>query len=348
MTEHRESLEIGPEEAERPLPTSSRRFARLMDSPAARRVALPRLIAAVALSVGMVWLAASGVRSFLGWVGSGSEHQLPFSKIDLVPPPEPWIVGGRARILEQVRSEAKLPEMLSLLGVDLKSLRNDFRRCPWVKDVTRVERSYQSLTVRLVYRKPVAVVVLEKPGENAYVIDEEGVPLPPIDIDWKSKAPRFQVRGIADPLIEIRGVASSTVPRFGVPWKIQNESGSLDDRDPKVLGAARLAEFLQRQPKTTMTGRKAPEFTAIWVSGEPTTSLTLRDVEDNWVDWGEPPGSEKPGDPSAEARWTMLLEWVDRHGSIEAKSPDYLRFNRAGAELVVRRSPNRRKAVGPG
>ena len=346
MTDRRESIEIGQEESGETPATSSRRFARLVESPAARRVALPRLVAAAAVSIGLVWLAATGVRSLVGWVAARPDQQLAFSKIELIPPPEPWIVGGRARILEQVRADSKLPETLPLLELDLKALRNDFRRCPWVKDVTRVERSYRALTVHLLYRKPVAVVVLEKhlADGNAYVIDEEGVPLPPKDIDGKFKDLRFQVVGISGPLIEIRGVLAATVSRFGVPWKIRDESGSMVD-DPRVLGAARLAEFLQRQPRTTPNGRKAPEFVAIWLSGEPVSTFMLRDADDNWVDWGEPPGSEKPGEPSAEARWRMLLDWVDRHGPLDARSPNHLRFTRTEAELV-RRGPPPRKPPG--
>ena len=345
MTEHRESPEIEPEEANKASSTSSRRFERLVGSPAARRVALPRLVAVVAGLMGSIWLVIFGLRSTIGWVDSRPEHQLAFAKIELDPPPDPWLVGGRSLILEQVRSGAKLPEMLPLLELDLDLLRNDFLHCPWIKGVDRIERSYRRLTVRLVYRKPVAVVVLEKPGVPGYVIDEEGVPLPKDDIDWKSQEPPFQVRGIADPLIEIRGVSSEADPKFGVPWKRPDSAGSPDDRDLMVLGAARLAEFLQGKPKTTPSGRKVPDFVAIRLPDEPTEILFLRDSDSNWVRWGESPGSERSGEPSAEEKWKMLLGWVDRHGPIGAKSPNFLRFTRTEAELVRGIAP-RKKPIG--
>ncbi len=126
------------------------------------------------------------------------EHRIPFSQIELVPPPDPWVVGGSARILEEVRLGAKLGESVPLLDLDLKELEKDFRRCFWVKDVLRVDRSrFGHLIVELSYRKPVAFVKLELPPPNAFVIDEQAVVLPYEDIRWTSERSVSRVQGIA-------------------------------------------------------------------------------------------------------------------------------------------------------
>ena len=334
MAEHRDSPEIEPELAGEARTTASRRFARMVESPAARRVALPRLLLAVGLLLGLLVLGFVGgsrlVNSVMAWVASRPEHQLPFSKIELVPSPDPWVFGGRLRILEQVRDEAKHGEVLSLLELDLKSLEKDFRRCPLVKDVILVDRSqYGRLIVHLVYRKPVAVVVLDskKDNGNTYVIDEEAVPLPPRDVDWTDTGPRFQVRGNPDPLIEIRGVKSSTEPEFGVPWKRSD-----GERDPMILGAALLAEFLQGRQKPNPSRPNAPSFARIYLLDEPINWFLLCDSRQNWVQWGKAPGEEKPGELSAEDRWKMLLDSVDRDGPLNAKYPNFLQFTRSGLE----------------
>jgi hypothetical protein len=346
VTEHRESPEIEPTGApEAPSGSgSTRRFARLIESPATRRVALPRLVLALGLSllVGFgVWKLA---RSVAGWVASLPDQQLSFSDIELVPEPDPWVIDGRSRILEQVRVEANHRGKLPLLELDLKALEKDFRRCPWVKDVVRVRRDHGRLAVHLVYRKPVAIVVLhviEGEPDYAYPIDEEGVRLPEKEIDWTSTIPPFRVRGISDPLIEIRGIASSTPPRPGARWKKPDPSGSPDDSDPMVLGAARLARFLQEQRRSTPLGRVAPRFATIWLPDEPVETVFLTDAERNRVKWGKTPGLEKPGELSSEARWKMLLDWIDRHGPLDSKAPSFLQFTRSEAELSQGKATSR-------
>ena len=325
----------------------------MVESPAGRRVALPRLAIAVVLASCLILLvsfvAAKLIGTVTGWVASRPEYQFRFSEIELVPPPHPWVLGGRLRILGDVRVEAHHGETISILDFNREALEKDFKRCAWIKGVVQITREYGHLSVHLAYRKPVAVVALpiEKGLSNVYLIDEEGAILPPDDIDWVVKGPhQFLVRGMADPLIEIRNVGATAPTRFGVPWK---QAGTADspggEPNLMVLHAAKLAEFLRSKQRPDSPKSKLPTFTQIYVPDEPNDIFFLADSEKNWVQWGKAPGDEKPGELSAEERWTMLSDWVDRNGPIDAKDPYFLQLKRSGPERV--RGTSRRKK-GPG
>jgi hypothetical protein len=340
--EHRDTPELEAEQAGEVRTLASRRFAKLVESPVARRVALPRILLAAAILLSLIVLVIWGGSKFLvHWVATQPDYQLRFSEIDLIPEPPPWVRCGKSGILEQIRNEANHDEKLSLLNLDLEVLEKDFRRCWWVKGVTLVERSYGSLAVHLIYRKPVAVVVRRESTRVAYPIDADAVFLRPVDIDWIAEDPPFQVRGIADPLIEIRRVQHSRPPKPGVPWKRSGSAGSLEEDDPMVLKAARLAGFLQRQKRSTASGSVLANFVSIIIPDEPNGPYFLQDAEQNLVNWGEAPGDERQGESSSETRWKMLLARVDRHGPLNAKYPNYLSFTRTEAVLIEPRVPKR-------
>jgi hypothetical protein len=337
VTEPRETPLVEPEDDGEDRPTPSRRFARLIETPGSRRLALPKLAGAAGaglLVVGLIWVGGTRIaRSVAAWVESQPDYQLAFSEITLDPPPPPYIRTGTARILHQVRTETRRDERFSILSIDLELLRKEFPRSPWVKQVPGAERSYRALVVRLVYRKPVAVAEFEH--GLVKVIDEDGVILPDDDIDWVEKGPRFRVRGIARPLIQIWNVKPPASTRPGLSW---NRSDVLGDQDEQVLGAARLAEFLLRQPPITPGGKPAPDFVAIRPEEEGLRYF-VQDREVNWVFWNEAPGAETIGEPKAEAKWKMLVDHVDGKGPLNAKWPHYLWPTHKGVEFVQGRLP---------
>jgi len=332
VTEHRETYRVGPDEAGEGPPSPSRRFARLVESPGSRRASPRRLARAVAASV--VGLAVVGfggarlLRSLTGWVGNLPEYQLMFSRIELIPEPPPYIRGGTAGFLGRVRDEARRGETLPLLADNLASLKLDFLHSPWVRGVTKVERSPGRLAVHLAYRKPVAVAESEK--GRAAVIDEEGVILPmeDRDIDWvNKKGPDFRVRGIDGPLIEIHDVSQPAGTLAGLRWK--RTDGELD---LQVQGAARLAAFLVSRGPRTAGGRAVPRFVGIFPDAE-TLRFHLVDAENHIVFWGEAPGAEAHNMPTSDARWSMLTAWIDEHGSLALKPGQYLAFDHSGARV---------------
>lgn len=337
--EHRDSPEIEPEPASKLRSTSARRFSRLVESAGPRRVAMPRLLVAGALTLLLTVLGAVGVvmllRSAAIWVDQRPEHRIPFSQIELVPMPDPWIKGGALLILEEVRKEANRGESVPLLDLDLQELRNDFSRCPWVKKVLKIDRSrFGKLIVHLEYRKPVAVVPFKKFAPGAFVLDDEAVVLPARDIDWTIDNGPYLVRGMTWPLIKIQDVAEdSPTPKVGLPWKRTVEDGNLEDRDPMVLRAAIIARFLQDRRLSLSSPREAPNFVSIHLPQGPDKPFFLVDDHENLILWGKAPGDEKPGEPSPEARWAMLLAWIKAHGPLEAKSPHYLKFTNTTAVI---------------
>ena len=332
--DRRDFPNLEPSGTDEPATNPGRRFARLVESPAARKVARPRLLVAGLLIITFVALIGLGVtrslRSAGGWVEQRPEYQLQVGRIELDPPPDRWIKGGADLILEG----AKLGETISLLGLDLKGLEQDFRRSPWVKDVLRVDRSnYGRLIVTLVYRKPVAILEYG-PTNYPYVLDEEAVVLGDRDIEWASWKDPYRPLGMEAQLIKIKRISDPLVgPKVGLPIKRKGEGDSLDLPDPLVQGGARLARFLLDRDQSSGTGSPTVGFKSIYLPVELDLSYFLLDLDDNWISWGRAPGDERPGKPSTAARWTMLTDWLKRHGPLAAKAPNYLYFETTGARL---------------
>jgi hypothetical protein len=334
--EHRDSPGIEPEPASEPPSNPGRRFARLVESPAARRVAMPRLIIAGVLVLVAIVLVGFGlsrlIRTATEWVDRRPEHLIRFSQIELDPAPGPWLKGGPSRILEVVGART---EVVNLLEINLKEVEEAFKTCAWVKKVRRVDRShFGRLIVSLDYRAPVAVVPFKRAKKHAVVLDDEAVVLPDEDIDWTNPAEPYQVKGMAGPLIQIKGVPETlTDPQFGLPWKRKVEGNGLDDTDPMVLRAARIARFLQAKQTSDKPTGPMPIFSWIYLPDVPDGPFFLSDAEKNLVNWGKAPGDEKAGEPSSEARWEMLAKWVHGRGPRWASWSDFLFFTPDGARL---------------
>ena len=351
MKGHRDSPEIEPDEADDGPMNPSRRFARLVRSPAARKIAMPRLIAAGGVALLIVWLlwmlGARFIHSTIDWVNHLPDQKIAFARIELRPEPPSFIKSGTAGILEEVRIREKYDREVSLLDLDLDVLRNGFKHCPWVREVGPIVRSHGHLEVHLAFRTPVAAVEIDHDARKAQVFDEETVPLPHVDIDWISEKHPFRVQGIPDPLIEFLRAKPRSDPKVGVPWVKPINTASPDHDDLMFLAGARLAAFIQARPKTTPLGRKAPTFVSIWLPDEPNGSFWLMDAEDNVVQWGKAPGEEKPGDSTGDDRWKMLLDWVDHHEPLRAISPDCLRFNKTEAELILHKGSKKASGKSP-
>lgn len=332
MAIHRDSPGIEPEPNDADPVEPRQRFARLVGSSVARRVALPKLALAVAIAgsvlITLGFVFSWAARSIVSYVDTRPEQQIPFAKIELVPEPDRWVKGGAALILEQVRTRSKLPENLPLQNLNLGTLATDFKGSPWIKRVLRIDRSLGRLTIHVEYRKPIAALVLKKkPPEKWAVemIDAEGVPLPQAEIDWKSKDYPYSVVGIGEPLLVIWGADPNSVPNYGIPWEAF-ENGKPIGPDVLVAKAARLADFLRKQPLTTPKGNAAPKIGEIQLPGEPSGSFVIADLASNQIVWGKPPGDEKPGELSAEARWKLVLDRVDRSGPLKSEPNGYFYF----------------------
>ena len=90
---------------------------------------------------------------------------------------EPPVGMDRREFLEEVRSNARLPDTLHLLDDDLASTLSDaFTLHPWVEKVDAVRvASPREIAVRLIYRTPVLAIPLDK---QVRAVDRHGVLLP--------------------------------------------------------------------------------------------------------------------------------------------------------------------------
>jgi hypothetical protein len=337
--EHRESPRIGrvDDRAGDAVtgPAPSRRFARLVASPAVRRLAVNRVGLAVVASIAILGLVvAAGTlarRSASEFLQRQPEYQLAFKEIALEPPPPAWYRGGTEGFLKRVREEAREEESFSVLGVDLARLDRAFRLYAWVEKVEQVTRSYPNrVVVRLAYREPVAVA--HSGDQAAVVVDRDGVILPRGEIEWEA----------AGPLILIAGLPPPVDPRPGRFWKSGDAAKGTVQADERVLAAARLAAFLKSKQARPESSIPALRFMAL--HPEVKRQIFVECASMMMILWGDAPGEEPPGQLTAEARWTMLRDWVKENPARVVEHPSYLHFTKTGVSIqhVARTASSRR------
>ena len=344
MRERHEPARMADDE-DPPLGTaaSARRFARLVPSPATRREAPGRLGLTVLAGTVVLILAlaaiVSGARALVHWLHGRPAYQLRFDGITLEPGPPAWFVRGRAGFLDGLRANAKRPESLSVLDVDLATLRDDFRHYAWVKKVIGVERLVSNrIVVRLDYREPVA----RWEGDPKVIIDRDGVILPGEDIMHEAAQRLIWLASVDQPPFDAKP---------GEPWKKGDAAEGLARPDERVLAAARLADFLKVKRADApipalrvskihpMTERKrgdaaegqARPFDRVWLSIEFDDQLIVL--------WGDPPGGERPGEPSASKKWDMLREHVRDHETLSVPDPTKTYWKLTEDGLVERPRP---------
>ncbi|WP_435016968.1 cell division protein FtsQ/DivIB [Tundrisphaera sp. TA3] len=323
MTEHRDIT--GRFEADAPDESrrgSTRRFARLVAHPTARRLSVSRLMLAflaIAAIVGGIYVVGGwALRSSGDWLQSQPSQQIALSDVRLVPPPDPWIRSGSAQFLKAIGSG----DRISLLTLDLDELRKSLRLCPWVKDVGRIEKAHGSLTIPLTYYQPVAMAQFEG---GRIVIDRDGVILPAQDLAWETADPKSRrLRGRAEPLILLEGFDGPDQIKAGSYW------GREGRVDLKVLRAARLADFLTTSAMAD--GPEAIRFAAIAPPNPPDQGLFASTTKNVPVYWGWSPEVETPGQPNAAEKWAMLRDWVKDHGMPRVTAPNYLYFTPTGLQ----------------
>lgn len=291
---------------------------------AARRLAPARLGLAAALAVGLILLLVGGVQAWhavRGWLHAREVYRADFLQIELVSPPPPWIKPGREGLLKAMLARAEgLDRHQSTPDLDLATLDRTFLQlCPWIESVERIERSYPNrLTVRVrEYREPVAMVVSEGPAAPI-VLDAKGHVLPPDEIDWEA----------AGPLLKLRGLPAADDARAGHLLKLK-DAGPSPSNDRRVERLARLAGFLK--PLLNREGREAPPIKVRFLRpGE--ASLWIKLDDGSWINWGEAPGEETPGNAPASRKWDLLREWLDAHGGKGVARPQYLDVSRDRVE----------------
>ncbi len=167
-----------------------------------------------------------GATGYFAWreaaplIRQRDEYQLTAERITLTPPPA-WI---RTDVKFEVLRDTALARGLSILDPNLvQILRDAFEMHPWIERVHQIQRAHPArVTIEVTYRRPIATLQIDRRQPPRLI---------PIDID----AFRLPDADLPDTLISllphIRGNYGESL--VGQPY-----------RDPRVLGAARLAAWL--------------------------------------------------------------------------------------------------------
>ena len=260
---------------------------------------LRRLIKAPA-ALSIVWPALLIVAGYLAWHHWGADHVA--DKFYVVDPslikitePPPYV---RTDVVESIYQDTAM-EGLSLLDPQATAkIAAAFSMHAWVKRVVSVRKLPGGvIDVHLLYRRPVAMVLVEKPDKDNsqdyffFPVDEQGVLLPTHEF---ARAEIMQFIHIVVPGVYATGSAGSP---FG---------------DARVESAARLAAVLADfreeagvlsidvpgDPRINKTPQLELTTTERQASGEVVTRKRF---------WGSPPGLEPPGESTVEMKLHTLL-----------------------------------------
>lgn len=224
------------------------------------------------------------------------EYHVAVDAIEITPPP-PWI---KSNLHEEVRKLAGLPDSLVLLDSDvLEQTAQAFALHPWVAKVVRASKSYPAtLRLELRYREPVAMIDV---SDGLFPVDVEGVLLPSeaFSADQAKIYPR------------VDGIRSRPAGTAGMPWG-----------DPLVTGAAKIAVALQRHWQALHLD--SIEVGKWNVVGNTDAELFyLLSKGGTRIVWGRPPGTDHPGEISADEKIARLTRYLAEHGSLEAPDGPY-------------------------
>jgi hypothetical protein len=335
--DRREPIEIGSTEPGAEHSGPKRSFAPFAGTPMVRRLAVGRLalwILAGLLATGLFFAGGSRVvQSAVTWLHQQDQYKLNFRDIALEPDPPAWIKGGREGLLRRVQTRSRLPESLSTLELDLQALAIDFRReSPWFVSVNRVEIARPNrLTVRVAYRRPAAYVRL---GRDRVVLDGDGVVLPEDELDLDATGPLIELRGLWPQKLDTESVEA--LPGKALQW-LGNPVANGESSPQTASAASRLAGFFIEKEAVGPRPEKKVVIKVLHQDGELYYAETS---EAAMIRWGKAPGSEDPGDLSAERKWETLIKWAAGHSLKEVKYPAYLDFD---GDQVVRREPGLRE-----
>jgi hypothetical protein len=260
------------------------------------KLLLPRTRVLVALAV--VGLLGWGMQSLWQQVAPSviqrNQHLLQAERITSTSLPA-WI---SAEVCAEVVRNAGLDGRLSLLDDAFSQVIEDaFVLHPWVSSVERITKQYpQGVHVELTYRRPVAVVEMSgREGVLFVPIDRHGVHLPPGDVPELRK--RYMPR--------IGGIVGR--PPVGQAWP-----------DPRVIGAAELAEKLREQWEPLCLVDILPSARPEIRDGSRFFVYDLITRGGTRVVWGAAPGTAPPKEDPFDAKLTRLQDCVEKHGPVDS------------------------------
>jgi hypothetical protein len=301
-------------------------------------------VVCVALVAGLLYLTDWVRRGSVEWLAHQSQYQLPFNQIELVPETPQWYQGGTRAFLEMVRLGAGEPENIPILGVPPGHLAVAFKKYAWVEEV-KVAYGTGRIRVDVRYRKPVAWVQLR--GGEQKIVDRNGIILPAEDVDVAKLGQMITITGDG-------GLAAPSDARPGVIWKSPGDGPGLSRVDERIVAASKLAAFVAQQPQSN-DAQQSPALhlreiivTVFHLRGR---GLFVVNAERAMISWGEAPGDETTGEPTAEEKWAILRHWRENTRARLLEEQDYWSFSKRGLDHVCphRTDPHRPKdsSTGP-
>jgi hypothetical protein len=199
----------------------------------------------------------------------------------------PWVPRT---FIKQVAREGGLPDDLSMLDAKLvDNVAAAFQKHPWVDRVVSVQKEFpHRVTVVLEYRKPAAFVVT---ATEHFAVDKHAVLLPPPDLPPAE-----------DEFPLITNARSSPPTEAGSTW-----------HDRTIEDAAKIADALG--PSWKKLQLKAIEIPNLPEDARPDDAVyALRTTGGSRIIWGRAPGSDRPGELSAEQKIGRMEEYLARKG----------------------------------
>jgi hypothetical protein len=281
------------------------------------------VVAGLALAVALVYLTDRARRVAVAWLAHQSQYQLAFDRIELAPEPPPWYQGGRHAFLKGVRLAAGERENVAVLDESPDHLAIAFKKYAWVEEVVKVAYGPSRIRVDLRYRQPVAWVRLR--DGNQKVVDRNGIILPAENVDVAVLGQVIEISGD----ISAGGLAAPSDPRSGVIWKSAGDGTGLGQVEERIVAASKLAAFLTQAAQAN----DAQQYPSLHVIRIVVTDFRARglfvvNAEGAAILWGDAPGDEPTGKPTAEEKWVILRHWRETSPSRFLETGDYWAFSK--------------------
>lgn len=267
-----------------------------------RRKFGPHLAGSLAATVIIGSASVHGLKALRAWVQTQPDFLIKPDQIKIHPEPPNWLIDGRQEFLNLVPELNQPGKGLSALEFEPDEIARRLRlQLPWVEKVESVEIKHPThVSIRVTFRNPVMSLTL--PDKPRVLLDRHGVILPAESVR----------KDMLDTMIEFNYAArlvDQVIKRGGkAPYDMTQ--GEVWD-DARVTQSLTMAGFLNRQQQSAKSTRQLFRLIDAVTLQD---SMILRTVDGLWIVWGQPPGQEKPGEPTADAKWKMLMTWLDQNG----------------------------------
>ena len=230
------------------------------------------------------------------WLHRQSQYQVAFDQIQLAHELPSWYRGGKREFLGRVRRGSGQSEVLSQLEVRPDRLALAFKLDPWVEEVVKVSYGPGRIVVDLKFREPVAWVKLGDGRQQ--MIDGEARLLPGEDVELEALDGLLRITGV--------GLSAAADQRAGVVWKSKARGEEVEQAEERIVAAAGLARFLNRQVQSAGSPASAAvRMIEISVSDFRNRGLFVFNAEGTVFRWGRALGlkhRESPL-PTRNGRW---------------------------------------------